>query len=513
MPSPSSVPIPPRLPGGYELLFQLAAGGMASVHVAVRVDGDLAELVAVKIPHPQGAHTERFASTIVDEAHVASAIHHANVVRVRELGHDDDERPFVALEYVEGAPMSDLLRALEADGRVLAPRVGIRLVLDALAGLHAAHTIVDDSGKPLGIVHRDVSPHNVLVGVDGLAKLADFGVAKAEDRVQVTRTHEVKGKLSYLAPERVDARRTCTPQSDVFAAGVILWEALVGRRLFPGDDPASILHDVVHAKIHSPRALGVDVSPAVDAVVLRALARDFETRFESADTFRVALEDAAGPAGVASRGEVATLLRALMGTAIDDRRARIEAALAERHVNGLAPLSDAAPPSEAPVDLDALGPRFVALAAPPPTRVERTRAALAGVPRRRALMVAGGVALAGVGLLVSASVSGPEPEAVVPPPPPPPEAPAGPAPRPEEVTARAEPAVRVVELDDEPRVSGAAAEPAEAPSAASHASASHAPAHGAAPRRAAPAVHKPAAAPAPATTPARKTKDGFTRLR
>jgi serine/threonine protein kinase len=122
-------------------------------------------------------------------------------------------------------------------------------MLDALGGLHAAHELKDDNGKPLHIIHRDVSPHNVLVGCDGRAHVTDFGIAKAEDRIQTTRTHEVKGKLAYLAPERIDKRRICTVQSDVFSMAVVLWECFAGRRLFRGEEAVDILQDVMSGVI------------------------------------------------------------------------------------------------------------------------------------------------------------------------------------------------------------------------------------------------------------------------
>src|SRR6185295_1025633 len=159
--------------------------------------------------------------------------------------------PFIVMDYVEGTSLADLRKELATAERAADTRVAVRVVLDALRGLHAAHILKDESGRHLGITHRDVSPHNVLVGSDGRGRLADFGIAKAEDRVQTTRTHEVKGKLAYLAPERIDKRRVCTLQSDVFSMAVVLWECLAGRRLFRGDEAIETLQEVVSGPIPS----------------------------------------------------------------------------------------------------------------------------------------------------------------------------------------------------------------------------------------------------------------------
>ncbi|MEO8874055.1 MAG: serine/threonine-protein kinase, partial [Polyangiaceae bacterium] len=187
--------------GNYELITELASGGMATVFLARSLTAD-APLIAVKRPHKHLATDQVFLSMLIDEARLASAIAHPNVVKVRELGFESAE-PFVVMDYVEGASLADLRKELAAAERAVDTKVAVKIVLDALAGLHAAHTLRDDTGRHLGIVHRDISPHNVLLGTDGIARLTDFGIAHAVDRVQVTRTHEVKGKLAYLAPERI----------------------------------------------------------------------------------------------------------------------------------------------------------------------------------------------------------------------------------------------------------------------------------------------------------------------
>jgi tRNA A-37 threonylcarbamoyl transferase component Bud32 len=312
--------------GSYELLVELAAGGMATVYLARAVDGRDAPLVAVKRPHRHLASDKVYLSMLVDEARLASAIQHDNVVKVRELGFDSGE-PFIVMDYVEGASLSEVRKELATVGRALDPRFAVRMALDALAGLQAAHVLHDEKGNHLGIVHRDVSPHNVLIGCDGCVRLTDFGIAKAHDRVQVTRTHEVKGKLAYLAPERIDKRRICTVQSDVFSMAVVLWECIAGRRLFRGEEAIETLQEVMTAPIPPLRKIGAPIPQALDDVILRGLSRDLDTRYKSAAEFASALERAAGRANIAAPAEIAMLVEALFGDKLRVRHEQIRTVL------------------------------------------------------------------------------------------------------------------------------------------------------------------------------------------
>lgn len=307
--------------------MELAAGGMATVYLARKADGRDAPLIALKRPHRHLASDKSFLTMLVDEARLASSIQHDNVVKVRELGFDSGE-PFIVMDYVEGASLADVRKELSAAGRAIDPRFAVRIALDALAGLQAAHVLHDEKGNPLGIVHRDVSPHNVLIGCDGSARLTDFGIAKAADRVQTTRTHEVKGKLAYLAPERIDKRRICTAQSDVFSMAVVLWECIAGRRLFRGDEAIETLQEVVSAPIPSLRRIGAPIPQALDDTILRGLSRDLETRYKTAAEFADALLRASGGRpNVATPAEVACLVEALFGERLRVRHANIRDAL------------------------------------------------------------------------------------------------------------------------------------------------------------------------------------------
>ncbi len=300
---------------------------MATVYLARATDRDV--LVAVKRPHKHLASDKMFLTMLLDEARLASAIDHPNVVRVRELGFEAGE-PFIVLDYVEGCALSDLRKDLSAADRAMATKVALRIVLDALAGLHAAHELKDESGKPLGIIHRDISPHNVLVGASGTSHLTDFGIAQAEDRLQVTRTHEVKGKLAYLAPERVDRRRLCTRQSDVFSMGVVLWECLAGRRLFRGEQAVDTLDEVMHAPIPRLRQLGANVPPQLDEALARALSRDLAVRYKTAAEFAAALERGVGRGNVGTSVDVAEVVDVVFGGRLSLRHQQLRGVLGSK---------------------------------------------------------------------------------------------------------------------------------------------------------------------------------------
>lgn len=277
--------------------------------------------MAVKRPHRHLQGDKTFLTMLVDEARLASAIDHPNVVKVRELGFDGG-MPFIVMDYIEGTSLAELRRELSAIGRAIDVRVAVRIVLDALAGLHSAHELKDDNGKALHIVHRDVSPHNVLIGCDGRSRITDFGIAKAEDRIQTTRTHEVKGKLAYLAPERIDKRRLCTVQSDVFAMAVVLWECFAGRRLFRGDEAVDILQEVISAPIPTLKQIGAQIPPELDDVIARALSRDLDTRYRTALEFAQAIERAAGRDHAGTPTDVARLMEAISAREWPSARSR-----------------------------------------------------------------------------------------------------------------------------------------------------------------------------------------------
>jgi hypothetical protein len=382
---------------------------MATVSLARATDNRQGPpLVALKRPHRHLSTDKIFLTMIVDEARLASAIHHPNVVKVRELGFESG-MPFIVMDYVEGASLAELRRELGSLGRAIDVRVGVRIVLDALSGLHAAHELRDDAGKSLNIVHRDVSPHNILIGCDGRSHLTDFGIAKAEDRIQTTRTHEVKGKLAYLAPERVDRRRLCTVQSDVFSMAVVFWECFAGRRLFRGEEAVDVLQEVISGQIPTLTQIGAHIPSALDDVIARALSRDLETRYATALEFAQAIERAAAPTDIGTSHDVARLMEAVFGARMALRQEHVRAAVGTA---GLADLlrESGLPARDPKVGSDAPGQLPPELAPPAPTgrylrasegRFEVRRLKALRIPWWSVAGVSGGVA---VGALITLAV-------------------------------------------------------------------------------------------------------------
>jgi serine/threonine-protein kinase len=279
-----------RTIGRYVLCDEIAAGGMATVHFG-RLVGPVgfSRTVAIKRLHPQFAKDPEFVSMFVDEARLAARIRHPNVVQTLDVVTTEGEL-FVVMDYVQGESLGRLLRA--SRDQTIPPRVLASIVCGALHGLHAAHEATDEHGQRLGIVHRDMSPQNLLVGSDGVARVLDFGVAKAAGRVQTTKQGRIKGKLGYMAPEQLQGE--ATRKSDVFAMGVILWEALTRRRLFVGEGPAETVHKIMTLAIEPPSSFERDLPPGIDRIVLRALDRDAELRYATARDMAVELEDCVG---------------------------------------------------------------------------------------------------------------------------------------------------------------------------------------------------------------------------
>jgi hypothetical protein len=293
---------------------------MAVVHLG-RLLGQagFSRTVAIKRLHPQFAADPDFVAMFLDEARLAVRVQHPNVVSPLDVLVTDAEL-LVVMEYISGETLSALLKSTPRDAPV-APAIAASVVSELLYGLHAAHEARAEDGALLEIVHRDVSPHNVIVGVDGVARVLDFGVAKAAMRSHVTKEGEIKGKISYMAPEQLRAQPV-DRRADVFAAGIVLWETLTGRRLFRGDDLGQTVEKVLHSEIPAPSSLRPGLTPELDAVVRRALERDVADRFATARDFAVALE-AASP--IASAGEVADWVRARGGNKLAERIERVAA--------------------------------------------------------------------------------------------------------------------------------------------------------------------------------------------
>jgi len=286
---------------------------MATVHLARLMGPEgFSRTVAVKQLHPQFSRDPEFVAMFLDEARLASRVLHPNVVSPLDVISSPPEL-FIVMEYVHGASLSRLLKRSTPPS--VSPRVAAAIIGQVLLGLHAAHEATGEGGQSLELVHRDVSPQNIMVSKDGVARIVDFGVAKAKARSHQTDPGKLKGKLGYMSPEQVNFE-TVDRRSDVFAVGVILWELLAGRRLFGSDSPGGVVHTLLHTPIEPPSQFAPDLPPALERVVLRALARPVAERFESARAMAEALERAVAPC---STLELASWVESLVGEELSSR--------------------------------------------------------------------------------------------------------------------------------------------------------------------------------------------------
>lgn len=322
---------PPLRLGSYEPLLELASGGMASVYVARRIGAaGFEHIVVLKRVHRHLLNNREFYDMFRDEARVASLVRHPNVVPVVDVVESEGEL-FLVMDYIESCALATIRKAANDANKKIPIAIASRILCDALAGLHAAHEVVDVRGNKLDVVHRDMSPQNIIVGVDGSSRIIDFGVAKARNRLTETKSGSLKGKYSYMAPEQAKGlpidRRT-----DLFAVGVVLWETLTGDRLFRGENDLDTMRRIIEAPIPNPSSVNADVPQSVDAIVKKALAREPDERYATASEFLEALEKALPPAP--SR-QVSAWLEDVCGDRLADRRALLREMLEGR----LAPLA------------------------------------------------------------------------------------------------------------------------------------------------------------------------------
>jgi serine/threonine-protein kinase len=312
----------------YEVIAELAKGGMGTVLLArVAGAGGFSRLYALKLLHKHLMYDSDFVDMLLDEARIAAKIHHPNAVAIHEVGFNESQGYYLVMDYVEGVTLWDVNQQLgpASPGRA---KICTRVIYDALLGLEAAHTLTDEMGKPLKVVHRDMSPQNILVGVDGIARVTDFGIAKAAARISGTTPGQVKGKLAYMAPEQARGK-DLDHRVDLFAMGVVLWESLTGQRLFkrPKDNEtidALLVQPIPHLREKVP-----SLPDELDAVVAQALVRDPTQRFGSARAMAVALESAARSSNLfADSHEVGNWVRGTFARALDTRREAIRQASA-----------------------------------------------------------------------------------------------------------------------------------------------------------------------------------------
>jgi eukaryotic-like serine/threonine-protein kinase len=302
----------------YVLCEEVAAGGMATVHLG-RLLGPVgfARTVAIKRLHAQFARDPEFVSMFLDEARLAARIRHPNVVSTLDVVARAGEL-FLVMEYVHGESLSTLLRRATNAGQAVPLAVAVAIVSGILYGLHAAHEATDERGNPLRVIHRDVSPQNILVDRDGVPRLLDFGVARAAWRVHTTRDGQLKGKLGYMGPEQLRGEPV-DRRVDVFSAAVVLWEMLAGRRMYEGDTPSVYAQRMAGEPVVPPRRFAPSIPSALDATVMRGLAAAPD-RFATAREMAIALE---GAAPLASAREIGEWVVTTAGADLARRAARV----------------------------------------------------------------------------------------------------------------------------------------------------------------------------------------------
>jgi serine/threonine-protein kinase len=320
---PSTAAAFPERVGKYELLLPLGTGGTATVYLArTRGVAGFEREVALKLVHAHLRADEESRLHLLEEARLAARIRHPNVVPVTEVDADACG-VFLVMDYVEGEALSGVVRLLRDQNHRLPPRLIARIMNDALAGLHAAHELRDAESQLVGLVHRDFSPQNILLGIEGVTRLADFGVAKAASRTVRTKTGLVKGKVAYMSPEQARGHKV-DRRCDVWAAGVVIWELVTGRKLYDHEDDVSTLLSVVTEEPPRLKSVMQGVPPALDEAVAYALTSDVNNRCPSAEAFRCMLESAWDECGgMASTSELAAFVRQTVGQRLAERRAMV----------------------------------------------------------------------------------------------------------------------------------------------------------------------------------------------
>jgi serine/threonine protein kinase len=392
----------------YELVGELASGGMATVYLArLSGVGGFQRFVAMKRLHPHLQNEKEFVEMFLDEARLSAGIHHPNVVAILEVG-ASPVGYYLVMEYVEGDTLARLLARAASHGQRIPTPIALRMVLDSLAGLHAAHELKNDQGELVQLVHRDVSPQNILVGVDGIARITDFGVARASSRLTSTRVGQLKGKLAYMAPEQAKGEGL-DRRADVFSAGVLIWETLAAKRLFKADNEAATLQRVMNEPIPSLTRIAPHLSVELAQAVARGLERDPDQRFASAAEFADAIEAAAdGRDGIADSRDVAAFVKETLGQELEQQRDAVRAWLARSEPSQAAVL---APPITSSVSV-------AAMSLPDGARPSQTGITASLGPRRSRALIAlvallGAVAAGAAGFVLARSRPRENPRVVV----------------------------------------------------------------------------------------------------
>jgi len=310
--------------GRYEVLHRLGHGGMATVYMA-RATGSAGfeKLVALKVIHPHLAAEPNLVEMFLDEARIAAQIHNPHVVEILDLGHERGDY-YMVMEFVDGETLSALIRKLRATEEHLPLAVVLQILIDACEGLRAAHELRDGDGSPFGVIHRDVSPQNLLIDLDGWVRIVDFGIMKAKGKRTDTRTGQLRGKLPYMSPEQAESR-PLTPACDLFALGVVLWELCTGERLFAGKSDVETLAKVVACERPSLASVRPDLPEVLETVLEKTLARDPSVRYSSAaqmgKELRLLLRDVVRTEDGEPRALLAAIMREGFGEQSEYRRA------------------------------------------------------------------------------------------------------------------------------------------------------------------------------------------------
>jgi serine/threonine protein kinase len=311
--------------GRYELLVELGVGGMATVWIAREASEMGDRLVALKAMLPELARQPDFRTMFLEEGQIVRSIEHPNVVRVYEVGEDRGSL-FMAMEWVRGDSLRTIIREARRR-RPIPPEMAVRIIADTASGLHAAHELRGWDGELRNLVHCDVSPHNILVGTDGQSRLVDFGVANGTAHGDPDGDEKVKGKFGYMSPEQVNGERI-DRRSDVFALGIVLFELTTGERLFRGETQAHTLNLVRQARIPNPRQLLPDYPEGLVPIVHKALARDRNQRFQTAEEMRLALEQyLVGERVAVSHAAVGKLVRKVLLPRLEQQDQALKQAL------------------------------------------------------------------------------------------------------------------------------------------------------------------------------------------
>lgn len=360
---------------------------MGRVWVAIDTAAPSMRLVALKttLGGAERGLDADFWAMLADEAAVASRIHHPNVCATHELGQEGDVH-YLVMEWSDGASLRDLLNAVP--NKRLLPELAAYISANVAAGLHAAHELTDADGQLLGVVHRDVSPQNVLVSTRGQVRLADFGVAKSRGQQhRPTETGEVKGKLSYMAPEQVTSKNI-DRRADVFALGCVLYEATLGARPFHGADALSTMYKIIEEPLALPRSLDASFPESLQEVLVKALAKDPKERYQSAEEFREALLNYVASTGRwCADKHVAEILKGALGNELSSRNRQIFASAEQLRRGETDPARLNSPPPPRPQTLTPEGgvERSVSVKRVAPARRSRYRLVFAGLAALGAL--------------------------------------------------------------------------------------------------------------------------------